>query len=356
MPEEITIEKALELEEPVFIDLRSPSEFLQGSIPGSINIPLLDDQEREIIGVIYRQDQQQARLKGISFVSPKLPEITERLEKIQRYGTPVLYCWRGGMRSKSLHALVTTVLDLPVYRLKGGYKEYRTFILNRLREYTLPMPLFVLNGLTGSGKTEILAILENLGCPVLDLEGLALHRGSVFGHLGLPASRRQKDFDGLLWNRLEELKNSAYLLVEGEGKRIGSVHLPDFLYQGILSGKHILVTSPLEERVKRLLKEYTPDSEEEIETVIRAIQSLKKYLGKTKIDQFVTLAKKKKFPELVTELCLTYYDRLYKDSKPENTSFILTVDSSDPKEAAERIKDFIEAKIRRTVWQPILIK
>ncbi len=346
MSEEITIEKALELKEPVFIDLRSPSEFLKGSIPGSINIPLLDDQEREIIGLIYRQDQQKARMKGISFVSPKLPEITGRLEKIHRYGTPVLYCWRGGMRSKSLHTLLASVMDFPIYRLGGGYKEYRNFILNRLREYKLRMPLFVLNGLTGSGKTAILAILENLGCPVLDLEGLACHRGSVFGHLGLPGSSKQKNFDGLLWNRLEELKNSAYLLVEGEGKRIGSVHLPDFLCQGILSGKHILVTSPLEKRVERLLREYTPDSEEEIEEVIKAIRSLKKYLGQTRLEQFISLAKEKNFRELVTELCRTYYDRLYKDSKPENTFFILKVDSSDPREAAGRIKDFIEAKVK----------
>jgi len=345
LSEEITVEKALKLKEPVFIDLRSPSEFLRGSIPGSVNIPLLDDEEREIIGLIYRQDQQKARMKGISFVSPKLPEITDQIENISHQGTPVLYCWRGGMRSKSLYTLLTGILDFPIYRLKGGYKSYRRFILERLKEYELPMPLFVLNGLTGTGKTEILAILENLGCPVLDLEALARHRGSAFGHLGLPRPRYQKDFDGLLWNRLEELKNCAYLLVEGEGKRIGSIHLPDFLYQGILSGKHILLTSSPAKRVERLLKEYTPGTEEEIETVIRAIQSLKKYLGQVKTEQFISLAKEKNFQELVTQLCRTYYDRLYKDSKPENTSFILEVDSSNPKEAALRIKGFIEAEV-----------
>lgn len=340
----ISFQEALELNNPVFIDLRSPSEFSRGSIPGSVNIPLLDDQERDIIGLLYRQNQQKARLKGISFVSPKLPEITGQIEKTCCRGTPVLYCWRGGMRSKSLHALLAEIMDFPIYRLEGGYKAYRRFILDQLKDYKLTMPLFVLNGLTGTGKTEVLKLMGNLGCPVLDLEGLACHRGSAFGHLGLPKPRYQKDFDGLLWNRLEELKDSEYLLVEGEGKRIGSIHLPDFLYQGILDGNHILLKSPLANRVERLLREYTPRTEEEIEAVIRAIQSLKKYLKRAALEQFISLAREKKFPELIAGLCSTYYDRLYKDSKPDNTHFILEIDSSDPREAALKIKGFIEEK------------
>lgn len=345
MSAEISVQKALELNKSVFIDLRSPSEFSRGSIPGAINISLLDDQEREIIGLIYRQDPKKARLKGLSYVSPKLPEITRRIEKISLQGTPVLYCWRGGMRSKSLYSLLTEIMDFSIYRLQGGYKAYRHFILKQLKEYKLPMPLFVLNGLTGTGKTEILKLMEKLDCPVLDLEGLACHRGSAFGHLGLNKPRYQKDFDGLLWNRLEKLKDSAYLLVEGEGKRIGSVHLPDFLYRAILTGNHILVTAPLEKRVERLLKEYTPQTEEEIEAVIKAIRSLKKYLKDATTEQFVSLAREKNFTELITLLCRTYYDRLYKDSKPENTSFILEVDSSNPLEATLKIKDFIEEKV-----------
>ena len=346
MSAELDIESILELDRPLFIDLRSPSEFLKGSIPGSVNIPLLDDQEREIIGLIYRQDQEKARLKGLSFVSPKLPEIAAYIQSARNQGNPVLYCWRGGMRSKNLYNLLAGIMESPVYRLEGGYKAYRNYILNKLQSYKLPMPLFVLNGLTGTGKTELLGILKEMGAPVLDLEGLACHRGSAFGHLGLPGSRRQKDFDGLLWNSLNEFKDSGYLIVEGEGKRIGAVHLPDTFYQAILAGKHILVTSPLAVRAARLLQEYTPETAEQIEAVVKAIQSLQKYLGQTKVDDYAAMARKKDFPALVSQLCINYYDRLYSDAKPGNTPFILEVDSSYPQEAAQKILTYIKEAIK----------
>ncbi|HHU76708.1 MAG TPA: tRNA 2-selenouridine(34) synthase MnmH [Firmicutes bacterium] len=345
MPGEISIEDAFGLQQPVFVDIRSPGEFSRGTIPGSINLPLLDDQEREIIGFIYRKDQQKARLEGLSLVSPKLPELAGRIKNISKLGTPILYCWRGGMRSKSLHTLLTEIMDFNLYRLRGGYQAYRRFILGQLKRYTLPMPLFVLNGLTGTGKTEILKLMEKQGLPVLDLEGLARHRGSAFGHLGLGKPRYQKDFDGLLWNHLQKFKASPYLLVEGEGKRIGSIHLPDFLYRAILEGNHILVTAPLEKRVERLLGEYTPQTEEEIEIVIKAIGSLKKNLGDKTAKQFISLARKKDFSELVTQLCQKYYDRLYKDARPENTPFILKIESVNPRGAALAIKNFIEGRL-----------
>lgn len=340
MPGQITIKEALELPNVVFIDVRSPGEYRRGSIPGSINVPLFYDEEREIIGLVYRKDEQQARLKGLSLAAPKLPGIIEKIKALSLEKIPVLYCWRGGMRSQSIQN-VLEMLDIPAYRLEGGYKAYRRFILNQLLSYELNKPLFVLNGLTGTGKTEVLHILEGMGCPCIDLEGLACHRGSLFGHLGFKEVRYQKDFDALLWNRLEELKDADYLIVEGEGKRIGSVYQPDFLFKAIQGGQHILLVAPLENRVERLLKEYTPTGDSEKKKVEESLLSLQKYLGKKTLDQLLSLLREENYRELVRQLCLLYYDRLYGDSKPGKTDFVLTVESSDPVKAAGQIKDFV---------------
>lgn len=346
MHKELTVEEALKLKGAVFIDLRSPAEYKKGSIPGSLNIPLFDDQEREILGIIYQQDPHRARLKGLTLASSRLPGIIKEIEEVgRRGGKPVLYCWRGGLRSKSLFTLLE-ILDIPAFRLEKGYKAYRRFILEQLRNYRLTKPVFVLNGLTGVGKTEVLRLLAKRGCPTVDLEALACHRGSLFGHLGIREYRSQKDFDALLFNRLEELNDASYLLLEGEGKRIGNIYQPDFLFEAINSGKHILLTASLEKRVERLLQVYTPTSPEESQEVQEAIISLQKYLGKKTVGEMLSLLERNKFAELVSQLCTLYYDRLYPESKPGRTSFVLVVDASNISRAAEEIFNFIQEKVQ----------
>lgn len=345
MQREISIQEALELQLQrqgnVLIDLRSPSEYSKGAIPGAVNIPLFDDGEREEIGLTYKDDPGQARKKGLVFASSRLPQIIEQIERLSRGGAPILYCWRGGLRSKSVFEMLK-LLQLPAYRLKGGYKAYRRFILEQLGAYRLAQPLFVLNGLTGVGKTRVLQLLARQGCPVLDLEGLAGHRGSLFGHLGLGQQRSQKDFDALLWLKLEELNEAPYLLVEGEGKRIGSVYQPDFLFAAIQEGQHILLTAPLEVRVKRLLEDYTPDSETELQEVAGVLASLERYLGAKTTRRLLSLLEQRQFAELVGQLCTLYYDRLYPESKPAHTRFACTVSGSDLEQAAREIKQFME--------------
>jgi tRNA 2-selenouridine synthase len=345
---EITVKEALEITNPVFIDLRSPHEFSQGSIPGAVNVPLFNDEEREIIGLIYKEDQDKARMKGLSFVTPKLPGFVEKIKNLGQEKTPVLYCWRGGMRSKSVQDLLET-LQIPSRRLKGGYKSYRRFILDRLNSYELKKPVYVLNGLTGTGKTEVLHLLEEKGCPVIDLEKLACHRGSLFGHLGIKEQRRQKDFDALLWVSLEKQKDAPYLLIEGEGKRIGSIYQPEFLYRAIQEGKHILLKAPLENRVARILKEYTPGTPEEIEKVKEAILLLEKYLGSNTIAVLLSLLKEAKYDQLVSLLCRQYYDRLYSESRKEKNEYVLIVDSSNPERAAEKIRCYLAGAIKEPI-------
>ncbi len=344
---ELTVPEAINLPFAVFVDLRSPVEYARGSIPGALNIPLFSDSERETIGLHYKKDRQGARLTGLNFIASRLPEIMDKIYSLGAHKIPVLYCWRGGLRSKSFYNLLAAS-GIPAYRLPGGYKAYRRYILDQLAVYELQKPLFVLNGLTGTGKTKILHLLLTRGCPGIDLEKLACHRGSLFGHLGFKHKRGQKDFDAHLWSCLHQHRNAPYLLFEGEGKRIGPVYLPPFLFKAMQKGTHILLTAPLAKRVERLLQEYTPSSlQDESEQIEGAIQSLKKYLGTKTVDYFLSLLKQKNYAELVSSLCQLYYDRLYSESKPEQTNFVLTVDSSNLQKATDIIQDYVQQKLNK---------
>jgi len=306
----------MQLTNLVFIDLRSPAEYSKGSIPGAVNIPLFDDREREIIGTDFKHDQQKARSRGIAFASPKLPHLCAAVEELGQKGTPVLFCWRGGQRSKVLYELLRS-LKLEVFRLEGGYKAYRRLVLDILNTYTPQKPIYLLNGLTGVGKTAVLQLLQEMDCPVINLEELAMHRGSLFGHLGLTTQRAQKDFDALLLKRLSELESYDYLLLEGEGKRIGPVYLPNFLFQAMQQGRHILLTAPLPLRVERILDDYTPHNEEKRLEVKKAILGLERYVGKQAVLLLLRLLDEANYKELVSWLCRNYYDRLYDDANPQ---------------------------------------
>lgn len=244
------------------------------------------------------------------------------------------------MRSKSVQGLLE-LLEISSCRLKGGYKSYRRFIFDRLNSYELKKPVYVLNGLTGTGKTEVLQLLKNKGCPVIDLEKLAGHRGSLFGHLGIEKQRRQKDFEALLWNCLQKHKDAPYLLIEGEGKKIGLVYLPEFLNRAIQEGKHILLRAPLENRVARIIREYTPDTPGEIEKVKEALLLLEKHLGPATIEVLLSLLREAEYAQLVSLLCRQYYDRLYGESKKENNKYVLILNSGNPGKTAEKILGFL---------------
>ena len=340
MSGEITAIEAMRLANPVFIDLRSPSEYSKGSIPGAVNIPLFDDLEREIIGTAYKHDQQKARSRGIAFASLKLPNLCDAIEALAQKGTPVLFCWRGGQRSKVLCEILRS-LGMEIFRLEGGYKAYRRLVLDLFSGYKLQKPVYLLNGLTGTGKTAVLKRLQEMDCPAIDLEGLAAHRGSLFGHLGLTMQRSQKDFDALLLKRLSELDCSDYLLLEGEGKRIGPVYLPDFLFKAMQQGRHILLTAPLPVRVKRILDDYTPHNEAERLDVKQAILRLEKYVGRQSVLHLLQLLEEANYEELVSWLCRNYYDCLYADANPHKKSFTLIVDSSNLPQAADTIQKYI---------------
>ncbi|MGM0651574.1 MAG: tRNA 2-selenouridine(34) synthase MnmH [Bacillota bacterium] len=328
---EIEVKEALERTDLVYIDVRSPKEYQNASIPGAINIPLFDDREHHQLGLIYHQvGEKEARLTALDMVAPKLPALVENILKAAGPKTPLLYCYRGGMRSISIYE-VLKLTGFNVFRLKKGYKAYRKFINNKLATYSLSSELYVLHGLTGVGKTAVLKKLEQKGYPVIDLEGLAGHRGSVFGSVGDIRERSQKDFDALLLQQLERFKNENLIFIEGEGRRIGNVYLPAFLGKTMDSGFHILLTASLEKRIERILQDYIPKTvpdrlKIELEA---AINSLRKRLGCKKTDILIDMLKQEHYHAVVEILCTDYYDLFYKDSKPESAHFHAVLDAED---------------------------
>lgn len=255
---DMEIEELLDLrnkKDLVFIDVRSPSEFKNATIPGSINIPLFDDAERAEVGTIYTQESVQlAKQRGLEIASAKLPAFVKSFHEIE--AEKVVFCWRGGMRSKTS----STVLDLMgihTYRIKGGFRAYRRYVVDALEHFHLEPPAYVLNGFTGSGKTIILRKLLSEGYPVLDFEGMANHRGSIFGQIGL-TPHNQKAFDSLLFETLLPLQQAPYVLMEAESQRVGKVVLPRFIMEKKEQGKELFIELPTKERVRNILEDYRP--------------------------------------------------------------------------------------------------
>jgi len=338
---EIEIEEALKRSDLLFIDIRAPREFAESSIPGAVNIPLFDDKEYRRLGIIYhREGEHAARRAALDIVAPKLPALVEQITASAGENIPLLYCKRGGMRSLSLYQ-VLSLTGISVLRLKRGYKAYRKHVSLRLAEYKLDSKMVVLHGLTGVGKTTLLEKLEALQIAVIDLEGLARHRGSVFGAVGPEKPRSQKDFDALLLQELDRLSNEQLIAIEGEGRKIGNIYLPKFLVNAMGEGRQVLLTAPLAVRVERILETYSPEllTENGLDELTKALQSLRRRLGSTKVDNLLRDLKAGDYRKVVTVLCSDYYDHYYSDSRPESANFDDHIDATDLNRAAREFKE-----------------
>jgi len=222
---DITYSESLEIPDRIYIDVRAPIEFAEDHVEGAVNIPLFDDSERREVGTMYRaMGRDSAITRGTAIVGGKLPELVGSFMQY-RDRNIVIMCARGGMRSGSLAALLDS-LGMPVFRLRDGYKGYRRHVAGQLASILLPAPLFVLQGLTGTGKTEIIRKLPY----AIDLEGMAGHRSSVFGGIGI-AQKSQKRFESLLCDRIRGLAGAPGIVIEGESRKIGNLHLPPSLYE-----------------------------------------------------------------------------------------------------------------------------
>lgn len=314
---DLMLEDIFELQEKgphTFIDVRSPKEFREATIPGSINIPVFNDEERAEIGTLYKQvGQEVAKERGLAIFAKKLPDFIRAFKNIE---TPMtVFCWRGGMRSKTA-ATVLDLMGIHTTRLNGGVRSYRQWVVHELEKEDFSPNFIVLNGFTGTGKTGILKRLADNGYPVIDFENIAGHRGSIFGQIGLEPSN-QKKFDSLLIHELERFKTEPHVFIEGESRRIGKVSLPQFIYEKKESGMQIVIHLPLAERVKIVLADYEPWNNPE--RFIEAFQLIEKRLHTPIAKLIETYLENGEFGLAVELLLEHYYDPRYRHSGDQNT-------------------------------------
>ncbi|MCU0847599.1 MAG: tRNA 2-selenouridine(34) synthase MnmH [Spirochaetes bacterium] len=330
---DISYAEALLLGDPVFIDVRSPDEFAADHIPGSINIPLFSDEERKEIGIMYRHTgREEAVILGTGFVGGKISDLVSRIGSMAGRDIVIL-CARGGMRSSSLASLLNS-LGIRVFRIRHGYKEYRKHVFERMKQLTVKPPLFVLQGLTGAGKTEILGFMENS----IDLEGIAGHRSSVFGGIGM-ASNTQKWFESLLLERAGKLEGCRYVAIEGESRKIGDIHIPQALFRQMREAPCIFIKTTIERRAEIIMKEYTKKADPS--EVIPIIKGLAGRLGEKNAAGLIRLIETGKTMDFVIMLLETYYDPLYRYSF-KKMKFIAEIENLDSGKAAAEAGAIIE--------------
>jgi len=245
------------------------------------------------------------------------------------------------MRSGSIYSL-TSSLGLNTMRLKGGYKGYRDYINHELPKINDNIKYIVIHGKTGIGKSKLLYMLQSKGLNILDLEKAANHRGSLLGSVGIGKCHSQKQFESLIYNELRN-KNSDYVFVEGESKRIGRTIIPNYIWDSMNSGYHLFLDTSLENRVKIIVEDYTrcPNAGEEI---IEALEVMKKHISEKNIDLYEKMVIEKRYEEVAEELMLKYYDPMYMNSMKKH-EFVFNCYYDNLDEGAEKIYKWFNEEI-----------
>ncbi len=291
------------------IDVRSPAEFAEDHVPGAINLPVLSDEERARVGTVYVQDSPfKARKMGAALVSRNAAlHLEGPLAEMDGGWRPLIYCWRGGQRSGSF-AMILSQIGWRAETLVGGYQTYRRLVVDRLHDAPFPAPVVLLDGNTGTAKTDILARLPALGVQVIDLEGLANHRGSALGAYGdQPA---QKGFETRLAAAVEALDPARPVVIEAESSRIGQLNLPARVFEAMKGAKRIEVSAPLEARAAYLVRAYA-DLVEDTDLLVSRLEALVRLQGHARVASWEALARQGDFAELAAELMRYHYDPRY---------------------------------------------
>lgn len=250
------------------VDVRSPKEFSQGHIPGAVSMPLFDDDERAVVGTTYtRIGKDEALLKGLEIVGPKMKDFVMQAKALALGNEILVHCWRGGMRSGAM-AWLFRFSGFKALVLEGGYKAYRHYIREAL---SMGPPIKILGGMTGSGKTEILHHLADLGEQVLDLEGLANHKGSAFGGLGQQEQPTTEQFENNLAEKWLAFDPALPVWVEDESRSIGRVIIPDPFLAQMANAQVLFIEVPFETRVNRLFEEYGGFDPQELAVLVSKI-------------------------------------------------------------------------------------
>jgi tRNA 2-selenouridine synthase len=328
----VSIQDALKLPKKLFIDVRTPAEFAEGHLPGALNIPIFSNDERAAVGTLYKQvSVDAAKQLGVEIASPKLPAIIKTITAYAKEECQiVIYCWRGGMRSKSI-VNILDMLTIPALQLVGGYKSYRRYVMDQLEAFDFKPQVLVLYGATGVGKTTILNKLSSQGIPTINLEKLANHRGSAFGQIGLGKGTTTPLFEAAILEHLKELQTKPYIIVECESNRIGNVFIPKALYQRMQSGKKILVTASVPTRVQRLIAEYSNNDAIDSAIIQHGIEAISRKLGKKKTAFLLECLTNNNIEALVTSLLTDYYDLMYGfgNSKTEEYDAMFSAENLD---------------------------
>ncbi|MEY2752077.1 MAG: hypothetical protein RLZZ570_23 [Bacteroidota bacterium] len=318
------------------IDVRSPAEYAQGHAPAAASVPLFSDAERAEIGTVYKQQSPAKAVRlGLKYAGLRMADLVAEVDALaKRDPSPLeVYCWRGGQRSGSVAWLLRTA-GYDVSRWDGGYKAYRGRVLE---SWAADRPYVVLAGLTGSGKTEVLRALHELGGPVLDLEGLAHHKGSAFGQIGeLPQpTNEQFENDGAV--RLAELEGEACIWIEDESRSIGRIWLQQSFFARKKSAPVVLLERSLDERIDRLVAAYGQASRAELsETFMRIAKRLGDQNARSAVDhvQQGHLAD-------AARIALHYYDRTYAESVAARTETITARLDGSGKSDAEVARELL---------------
>jgi len=303
--QKINVIRFLELADQIpLVDVRSPSEYRFGHIPGAVNIPLFNDNERAVVGTKYKKEGRiPAIIEGLKQTGPAMYSKLEQALSIAKDGKILVHCWRGGMRSEAM-AWLFALGGLETEVLEGGYKSYRHHILESLSE---KRKLIVLGGMTGSSKTHILKYLKEHGSKVVDLEGIANHKGSAFGSLGQPSQPSTEHFANLLFNDLKVIGSNLPCWVEDESRNIGSVFLPDGFYSNMQECPVIVLMMDVKTRLPRLIEEYSSFPAEFLKT---SIMKISKRLGGDNTSDALKAVDEGDFARAI-EITLYYYDKAY---------------------------------------------
>lgn len=325
--DKLNVREFLQLSECLPVaDVRTPSEYKQGHIPGAVNIPLFSDDERACVGTIYkRQGREKAVLKGLEFVGTKMSRLLKEGIKASGRGRKLmLYCWRGGMRSESMAWLVSRV-EIKCNLLEGGYKSYRSHILEHLSQ---DRKIIIIGGYTGSGKTSILEKLKEKGEQVIDLEGIANHRGSAFGGLGKETQPTSEQFANLLYEEMKDLDPERRLFMEDESRSIGSLFMPDEIFEKIRKSNIIAITPAPGVRIPQLLEEYGGFPHDDL---ITSVKKIEKRIGSENMAKAIESINTGNIKDAI-EIVLNYYDNAYKyglGKRDQKTIKLLDTDTTD---------------------------
>lgn len=326
----VSIEKFIELtQQQLLIDVRSPAEYQKGHIPGAISQPLFSNDERAIIGTLYKnKGKHAAMLEALNYYGKNVQGIVSYVlnylkQNEEFLNKPVLvHCWRGGMRS-GVVCWMLNLFGIPTIQLRGGYKAYRNYVLN---QFEIKYFLNIVGGKTGSNKTGLLKYMKSLGRRVIDLEELAHHRGSAFGNLGKPAQPTQEQFENELCNELTSVANDSVIWLEDESQAIGTVNIPGSLWQQMRKSKVYYLDIPRDKRLLQIIKDY---GEFPIDELINRTIRITKKLGGLNTKICIQHLQENHLKEAF-DILLQYYDKLYdKATSNREPQSIITVSCSE---------------------------